>query len=319
MGRHPLCRRVSFMPSVTFFKPAGIPLRELEEVCLSVEELEAIRLKDIEDLEQEQCAEKMNISRPTFVRILDAARKKMAEALIKGKAIRIEGGHFEMAGTPDITPLQPLVSGSDAEDVIAGVMLWRITRISISRNLRRKMKILDDLLSTLDLKTTVRDIRLGLFHTAVLSRHCGLAATLSQDALRQHYEGDPLVKEPGYLLNKHVEELARMAYSESLLEAAIGMATINSLLDVDESLCINMNAADLIAEKGKGKKIAIVGHFPLYLNCRVWRRKYGLSKESAERRSCRRPERNLYPSGGGGRHHRDSDYQSYSGASPGTL
>jgi uncharacterized protein len=111
MGRHPLCRRVSYMPSVTFFKPAGIPLRELEEVCLSVEELETIRLKDIEDLEQEQCAEKMNISRPTFVRILDDARKKIADALVKGKAIRIEGGHFEMAGTPDVTPLRPSVSG----------------------------------------------------------------------------------------------------------------------------------------------------------------------------------------------------------------
>jgi uncharacterized protein len=124
------------------------------------------------------------------------------------------------------------------------------------------MKILDDLLSVLDMKTSVRDIRMGLFHTAVLTRNCGLASTLSQDALRQHQEGEPLVKEPGYLLNKRVDDLARMAYSESLLEAAIGMATINSLLEVDESLCINRNAADLIAEKGKGKKIAIVGHFP---------------------------------------------------------
>lgn len=97
MGRTPLWRRVSYMPSVTYFKPAGIPLRELEEVCLSVEEVEAIRLKDMEDLEQEQCAERMNVSRPTFVRILDAARKKVAEALIKGRAIRIEGGNFEMA------------------------------------------------------------------------------------------------------------------------------------------------------------------------------------------------------------------------------
>jgi len=112
MGRRALCRRVSYLPSVTFFKPAGIPLRELEEVCLSVEELEAVRLKDIEDLEQEQCAEKMNISRTTFARILDAARKKMAEALINGKAIRIEGGHFEVAGTPDLTPLQPPASGT---------------------------------------------------------------------------------------------------------------------------------------------------------------------------------------------------------------
>jgi uncharacterized protein len=97
MGRPPLCRRVGFIPSITYFKPAGIPLRELEEICLSVEELEAIRLKDLEDLEQEQCAEKMNISRPTFVRIIDSARKKVAEALIKGRAIRIEGGNFEMA------------------------------------------------------------------------------------------------------------------------------------------------------------------------------------------------------------------------------
>lgn len=111
MGRHPLCRRVSYLPSVTFFKPAGIPLRELEEVCLSVEELEAIRLKDIEDLGQEQCAEKMNVSRPTFVRILHGARKKMAEALIKGKAVRIEGGHFEMT-TPQSMPLQDSIPGS---------------------------------------------------------------------------------------------------------------------------------------------------------------------------------------------------------------
>lgn len=97
MGRTPLWRRVNYVPSITYFKPAGIPLRELEEVCLSIEELEAIRLKDIEDLEQEQCAQKMNISRPTFVRVLDSARKKVADALIKGKAIKIEGGNYEVA------------------------------------------------------------------------------------------------------------------------------------------------------------------------------------------------------------------------------
>lgn len=97
MGRPPLWRRVSHLPSITYFKPAGIPLRELEEICLSVEELEAIRLKDQEDLEQEKCAEKMNVSRPTFVRILDSARKKVADALIQGKAIRIDGGNFKMA------------------------------------------------------------------------------------------------------------------------------------------------------------------------------------------------------------------------------
>ncbi len=97
MSRPPKCRRVNFMPGITYFKPAGIPLRMLDEIRLTVEEIEAIRLKDLEDLDQEQCAEKMNISRPTFQRVLESARKKLAEALLSGKAIRIEGGNFEMA------------------------------------------------------------------------------------------------------------------------------------------------------------------------------------------------------------------------------
>ncbi|MDH5696861.1 MAG: DUF134 domain-containing protein [Dehalococcoidia bacterium] len=96
MPRPPKCRRVAFLPGVTYFKPAGIPLRALEEVRLSVEEAEAIRLKDLEGLEQEQGAEKMNISRPTFQRVLASARQKIADALLNGKAIRIEGGNFEM-------------------------------------------------------------------------------------------------------------------------------------------------------------------------------------------------------------------------------
>ena len=85
------------MPGVTFFKPAGIPLRALEESRLTVEEAEAIRLKDLEGLEQEEGAEKMNISRPTFQRVLASARQKIADALLNGKAIRIEGGNFEMS------------------------------------------------------------------------------------------------------------------------------------------------------------------------------------------------------------------------------
>ena len=97
MSRPPKCRRVAFVPEVTYFKPAGIPLRILEEVQVSVEEAEAIRLKDLEDLEQEQCAEKMSISRPTFQRVLESARQKIADALLHGKAIRIEGGNFEIA------------------------------------------------------------------------------------------------------------------------------------------------------------------------------------------------------------------------------
>jgi len=85
------------MPEVTYFKPAGIPLRVLEEVGLTVEELEAIRLKDLEDLQQDECAERMHISRPTFHRVLGSARRKLADALISGKAVRIEGGNFALA------------------------------------------------------------------------------------------------------------------------------------------------------------------------------------------------------------------------------
>ena len=141
MPRPPKCRRIAFLPEITYFKPAGIPLRVLQEVRLSLEEAEAIRLKDIESLGQEQCAEKMSISRPTFQRVLGSARQKMADALLNGKAIRIEGGNFEMASrrfrcvdghewnvpfeamiakppqfcpacnTPEIIPLQPSAPG----------------------------------------------------------------------------------------------------------------------------------------------------------------------------------------------------------------
>ncbi|MCL6447898.1 MAG: DUF134 domain-containing protein [Armatimonadetes bacterium] len=96
MSRPPKSRRVEFLPRLTYFKPAGVPLRELEEVGLTVEELEAIRLKDLVGLEQEACAEKMGVSRPTYHRILASARSKIAEALVGGKAIRVEGGNFQV-------------------------------------------------------------------------------------------------------------------------------------------------------------------------------------------------------------------------------
>ncbi len=121
------------------------------------------------------------------------------------------------------------------------------------------MKILDDLLSTVSPEARVRDIRQGRFQTAVLTRNCGLASTPHE---YKHGHGDPSVKEAGRLMEKGALELARMAYSVSLLEAAIGMATINSLLEVDDKRCLGLNASALLAEKGEGKNVAIVGHFP---------------------------------------------------------
>jgi predicted DNA-binding protein (UPF0251 family) len=87
---------VEQFPGVTYFKPAGIPVSQLSEVVLTVEEFESIRLKDLEGLEQEECAEKMAVSRPTFHRVLTSARQKVANALVDGAAIRITGGNFEL-------------------------------------------------------------------------------------------------------------------------------------------------------------------------------------------------------------------------------
>ncbi|HSB04945.1 MAG TPA: DUF134 domain-containing protein [Thermodesulfobacteriota bacterium] len=97
MARPRQCRRVGAMPESNYFKPRGIPLSMLEEVVLTVDEFEAIRLADLEGLYQEQAAEKMNISRQTFGRIIESAHKKVADALVGGKALKIEGGEFEMA------------------------------------------------------------------------------------------------------------------------------------------------------------------------------------------------------------------------------
>jgi uncharacterized protein (DUF4213/DUF364 family) len=121
------------------------------------------------------------------------------------------------------------------------------------------MKILDDLLATLRQGETVRDIRQGPFQTAVETCHCGLAATL-RDC--NHHRGNAPVKEAGTLVGREALEIAQRAYSQSLLEAAIGMATINSLLEVNERCCVSLNARELLLEKGKGKKIALIGHFP---------------------------------------------------------
>lgn len=99
MPRPCKCRRIGYLPGVTYFKPAGIPMRDLQEVCLSLSEVEAIRLKDLQGLEQAPAAEKMNVSRPTFQRILASARHKIADVLLNGKALKIEGGNFEISLT----------------------------------------------------------------------------------------------------------------------------------------------------------------------------------------------------------------------------
>ena len=89
MSRPKLCRKIRFNPDVTYFKPQGVPMRHLEVIELTTEEVEALRLKNMKDLDQNECAKKMKTSQSTFQRILTSAYKKTTQALIEGKAIKI--------------------------------------------------------------------------------------------------------------------------------------------------------------------------------------------------------------------------------------
>lgn len=90
MARPKRGRRILSNPNIIYFKPRGVPLIELEEVKIRMDEYEAIKLKDFEGFDQIICAKKMNVSQPTFNRILTLARKKIADAIINGKAVQIE-------------------------------------------------------------------------------------------------------------------------------------------------------------------------------------------------------------------------------------
>ena len=99
MPRPLRCRRVRCKPDSNCFKPQGIPIDRLEEVILTIDELEAVRLADAESMYQEKAAEKMNISRQTFGNIIISAHKKIADCLINTKALKIEGGAIEIIRT----------------------------------------------------------------------------------------------------------------------------------------------------------------------------------------------------------------------------
>lgn len=120
------------------------------------------------------------------------------------------------------------------------------------------MAVLDDLLDNLEGDAPIHTILVGAHWTLVCSRRCGLAATLIND----HPHGHATVRDAGRLHLKSARELAEYARSEILLEASIGVAALNSLLQVDESQCIDLNAYDLLAQEGRGRNVAIVGHFP---------------------------------------------------------
>ena len=121
------------------------------------------------------------------------------------------------------------------------------------------MKILDDLIVSLQENDfQVKGVHTCVFWTAVITKHCGLSSTFRGESA-PHDRG---VRDVGNLTRKTALELAEYAKSKSLLEASIGMAAINSLIDIDESKYIEKNAFEILLEKGKEGNVAVVGHFP---------------------------------------------------------
>ena len=117
--------------------------------------------------------------------------------------------------------------------------------------------VLDDLLSSLTEDAPVRSVWVGAHWTVVCSRHCGLAATLTSS----HPHGHLQVRDAGHLHQKSARELAELARSSELLEASIGVAAINSLLEVQESAARQINASEVLVSRGRGKNVALIGHF----------------------------------------------------------
>jgi uncharacterized protein (DUF4213/DUF364 family) len=120
------------------------------------------------------------------------------------------------------------------------------------------MLILDDLLTNIVDDAPVRSILVGAHWTVVCSRYCGMAATVMSAMPHTH----AAVREVGHLHTKTARQLAEYALSDNALEASIGVAAINSMLSIDESQAIEINALDVLAKYGRGKNVALVGHFP---------------------------------------------------------
>jgi predicted DNA-binding protein (UPF0251 family) len=117
LPRRPCCKRVEELPGVTYFKPRAVPMSVLEEVVLSVEEFEALRLAHQEGLYQQDAAVRMGVSRATFGRVLDLAHRKVTKALVEGCALRIEGGSFATIGPErcERCPVKAEAAGAEPE------------------------------------------------------------------------------------------------------------------------------------------------------------------------------------------------------------
>jgi len=131
--------------------------------------------------------------------------------------------------------------------------------------MEKSKAFLKDILSSLKNDYQVSDIRTCLYWTAVTSLGCGLASSMATSITIS--KGDQ-VERAGYLLPSGAKELAKLSFSAHILEASIGLASINSMISVDEAQCLDLNAEDEMSVRGKGKRIAVIGHFPFVKNLR---------------------------------------------------
>ena len=120
------------------------------------------------------------------------------------------------------------------------------------------MKLIEDIIAAVEADIPVEEVRIGPFWTGVRSRYCGLASTTFK---HEHVERNP-VEEAGSLTTKTALELCRYAFSDSLLEASVGLAALNSVIEIDLHKCRDINAGQVLAERSPGKKVVVVGHFP---------------------------------------------------------
>jgi hypothetical protein len=113
--------------------------------------------------------------------------------------------------------------------------------------------ILEEILKSINYNYPLKEVKIGLHWTAVVSKYCGLASTM----IKECCSDDEIIVD-----DKTIEEIAQWALSENITKASVGLAAINSLIDVDKSKCKEINASDIIIEKGKDKNISVIGHFP---------------------------------------------------------
>ena len=125
--------------------------------------------------------------------------------------------------------------------------------------MKKSISILKEILSALEFDYDVSDIRTCVYWTAVTSFRCGLASSMAASILPSE---EHQVEFAGALLPTGAKALAKLACSPRILEASIGLAAINSMVPIDKSLAVDLNAEEEIRSQGEGKRIAVIGHFP---------------------------------------------------------